>query len=264
LKQNIGFIGFGNMAQAMADGLLASGIVKGEQLYACARQWDKLCRNTEARGMHACKNAMDTVQQCDIILLAVKPSQIDEAISTVKEQLQGKAVVSMAAGMLFDTYEQLLLPQTHHLSIIPNMPVSVCEGVILWEQRNSLQTEEAAAIEQLFSAIALIEKLESNQMTIGATVAGCGPAFAAMFIEAVGDGAVAYGLGREAAYRLCAQMMAGTAKQLIVNPQHPGQLKDRVSSPKGTTIQGVAELERLGFRNALISAIDRIEQFRLK
>ena len=254
MKQNIGFIGFGNMAQAMADGLLTSGIVKGEQLYACARQWDKLCRNTEVRGMHACKNAMDTVQQCDIILLAVKPSQIDEAISTVKEQLQGKAVVSMAAGLFFDTYEQLLLPQTHHLSIIPNMPVSVCEGVILWEQR----------IEQLFSAIALIEKLESSQMTIGATVAGCGPAFAAMFIEAVGDGAVAYGLGREAAYRLCAQMMAGTAKQLIVNPQHPGQLKDRVSSPKGTTIQGVAELERLGFRNALISAIDRIEQFRLK
>ena len=73
MKQNIGFIGFGNMAQAMADGLLASGIVKGEQLYACARQWDKLCRNTEARGMHACKNAMDTVQKCDIILLAVKP-----------------------------------------------------------------------------------------------------------------------------------------------------------------------------------------------
>ena len=108
----------------------------------------------------------------------------------------------------------------------------------------------AVAVEQLFSAIAFIEKLESDQMTIGATVAGCGPAFATMFIEALGDGAVAYGLGREAAYRLCAQMMAGTAKQLLVHPQHPGQLKDRVSSPKGTTIQGVAELERLGFRNA--------------
>ena len=179
-------------------------------------------------------------------------------------QAMGKAVVSIAAGMFFETYEQLLPPHTHHLSIIPNMPVSVCEGVILWEQRNSLQTEEVAAVEQLFSAIAFIEKLESDQMTIGATVAGCGPAFAAMFIEALGDGAVAYGLGREAAYRLCAQMMTGTAKQLLVHPQHPGQLKDRVSSPKGTTIQGVAELERLGFRNALISAIERIEQFRLK
>lgn len=264
MKQNIGFIGFGNMAQAMADGMLASGIVKGEQLYACARQWDKLCRNTEVRGMHACKHAIDMVRQCDIILLAVKPAQMSEAISTVKEHLQGKAVVSIAAGMFFETYEQLLPPHTHHLSIIPNMPVSVCEGVMLWEQRNSLQTEEAVAVEQLFSAIAFIEKLESDQMTIGATVAGCGPAFAAMFIEALGDGAVAYGLGREAAYRLCAQMMTGTAKQLLVHPQHPGQLKDRVSSPKGTTIQGVAELERLGFRNALISAIERIEQFRLK
>ena len=215
MKQNIGFIGFGNMAQAMADGMLASGIVKGEQLYACARQWDKLCRNTEVRGMHACKHAIDMVRQCDIILLAVKPAQMSEAISTVKEHLQGKAVVSIAAGMFFETYEQLLPPHTQHLSVIPNMPVSVCEGVMLWEQRNSLQTE-------------------------------------------------AYGLGREAAYRLCAQMMAGTAKQLLVHPQHPGQLKDRVSSPKGTTIQGVAELERLGFRNALISAIERIEQFRLK
>ena len=176
------------MAQAMADGMLASGIVKGEQLYACARQWDKLCRNTEVRGMHACKHAIDMVRQCDIILLAVKPAQMSEAISTVKEHLQGKAVVSIAAGMFFETYEQLLPPHTQHLSVIPNMPVSVCEGVMLWEQRNSLQTEEAVAVEQLFSAIAFIEKLESDQMTIGATVAGCGPAFAAMFIEALGDG----------------------------------------------------------------------------
>ena len=101
MKQNIGFIGFGNMAQAMADGMLASGIVKGEQLYACARQWDKLCRNTEVRGMHACKHAIDMVRQCDIILLAVKPAQMSEAISTVKEHLQGKAVVSTKLSRIF-------------------------------------------------------------------------------------------------------------------------------------------------------------------
>lgn len=264
MKQKIGFIGFGNMAQAMADGMLASGIVMGDQLYACARHWDKLCRNTATRGIHACKSVVDTIGKCDIILVAVKPHQVAEVLCAAAEELRGKTVVSLAAGMFFDTYEELLPSHIHHLSIIPNLPVSVCEGVILWEQRNSLSEAEAEAVEQLLSAVALIEKLESAEMTIGATVAGCGPAFAAVFVEAVADGAVLHGLSREAGYRLCAKMMAGTAKQLLASASHPGVLKDRVSAPKGTTIQGIAELERLGFRNALISAVDRIEQFRLK
>ncbi|EFP60941.1 pyrroline-5-carboxylate reductase [Erysipelotrichaceae bacterium AF15-26LB] len=264
LKEKIGFIGFGSMGQALADGLLAAGIVKKEQLYACAQHWEKLKHNTETRGMHACKTAEDTILQSDIILIAIKPDQIPEVLGSVKELLSDKIVISLAAGMFYDTYELLLLPKTHHLSIIPNMPVSVCEGIILWEQHNSLNAAEAALVEALLSSVALIEKLDSEQMTIGATVAGCGPAFAAMFVEAVGDGAVAYGLPREAGYRLCEQMLTGTAKQLMVQGMHPAVLKDRVSAPKGTTIQGVAELERLGFRNTLISAINTIEQYRLK
>ena len=243
LKEKIGFIGFGSMGQALADGLLAAGIVKKEQLYACAQHWEKLKHNTEIRGMHACKTAEDTILQSDIILIAIKPDQIPEVLGSVKELLSDKIVISLAAGMFYDTYELLLLPKTHH---------------------NSLNAAEAALVEALLSSVALIEKLDSEQMTIGATVAGCGPAFAAMFVEAVGDGAVAYGLPREAGYRLCEQMLTGTAKQLMVQGMHPAVLKDRVSAPKGTTIQGVAELERLGFRNTLISAINTIEQYRLK
>lgn len=262
MKQNVGFIGFGNMAQAMADGLLASGRINGEQLFACAKHWDSLCKNTQMRGMHPCRSTQDTVQKSDIVFLAVKPQQIPDITREIADLLEGKIVISLAAGMLFDAYEVLFHEGTHHLSIIPNMPVSVCEGILLWEQKHSLHEEEQHIVQELLSGIGLIQELESDQMTIGATVSGCGPAFAAMFVEAMGDGAVMHGLPRAAAYRLCAQMMAGTAKLLNSNNLHPGIMKDKVSAPKGTTIQGIAELEHGGFRNALIQAVDRIEQYR--
>ncbi len=256
---NIGFIGFGNMAQAMAEGLILKGAVKAEHIYACARDWNKLCRNAERYGIHSCKSPLDTVRQSDVVIVAVKPYLVEEALRPVLEELKGKILVSVAVSFPFERFEEFLIPGIHHLSTLPNTPVAVGEGIILCEERHSLTEEEFDLIKELFESIALVESVDAGHMGIAGTLSGCGPAFAAMFIEALSDGAVLHGLPRELSYKLASQMVLGTGRLQLASGRHPGAMKDGVCSPGGTTIVGVAALERKGFRSAVIDAIDAVE-----
>ena len=137
--------------------------------------------------------------------------------------------------------------------------IAVGAGVIACEQRHSLTDEELEAFENLFGRIALIEWVDGKLLSTASSIAGCGPAFAAMFLESLGDAGVKHGLPRATAYRLAAQMMMGTAKLHLETGTHPGAMKDAVCSPGGTTIKGVAALEKDGFRGCVIDAIDAIE-----
>lgn len=255
----IGFIGFGNMAKAIAEGLIIKNVVKPNQIYACARNWDNLCKSTEENGINACKTSQELVNESDIVIIAVKPNVIPSIIEPIKEDLKNKIVVSVAAGYTFDKYEELLLPGTAHLSTIPNTPVSIGEGIIVAEKRHSLSDKQHKLIDDIFSKIALLEFVDSNQLSIAGTISGCGPAFASMFIEALSDAAVKHGLTREASYKLASQMILGTGKLQIETGQHPGAMKDTVCSPGGTTILGVTTLEKKGFRGAIVDAVDAIE-----
>ncbi len=255
----IGFIGFGNMAQAIAQGLLRSGAVSGERIYACAKRWDRLEAATEPQGMHPCRDAREVAQNADVVFVAVKPYLVEEVCSPIKDVLAKKTVVSVAAGMTFERYEAILEPGTHHLSTIPNTPVSVCEGVWTCEETHSLAEDELALVQELLGTTGLVAMIDSKHLGIAGTVTGCGPAFVAMFMEALGDAAVKYGVPRALAYQLAGQMIAGTGKMAVETGQHPGALKDAVCSPGGTTIKGVAALEQWGLRNSVIKAIDAIE-----
>lgn len=256
----IGFIGYGNMAQALADGMLRKGALKPEQIFACAKNWDKLCRNARPKGIQPCRDAGEVARLSDIVVVAVKPYLIEEVITPIRELLRDKVVLSVAAGYLFDRYEELLLPGTHHLSTMPNTPVAVGEGIILCEDRHSLTEEEYRSVTELFSQIAVVEAVDAKHMGIAGTISGCGPAYAAMFMEALADAAVLHGLPRATAYRLASQMIAGAGKLQLQTGLHPGAMKDAVCSPGGTTIVGVAALERGGFRSAVIEAVDAIQK----
>ena len=258
--KKIGFIGYGNMAQAMAEGLMRTGAVCGEQLFACARDWEKLRRNTEPKGIHPCRDARETVLASDIVVIAVKPYLVEEVTAPVRELLREKIVLSVAAGMPFEAYEKILLPGTHHLSTLPNTPVAVGEGIIICESRHSLTPEEYRQVEEIFSHIGLLQAVDTKQMSIAGTISGCGPAFVSMFLEALADGAVLHGLPRPLAYRLASQMVAGTGKLQLETGTHPGAMKDAVCSPGGTTIVGVAALERGGLRSVVIDAVDAVER----
>jgi pyrroline-5-carboxylate reductase len=255
---NLGFIGFGNMAQALAQGLIYKRAIEPKQIYACANNWDKLVQNTKSKGFIPCKDARELVESVDMVIIAVKPHLVKEVIVPIKEELKGKIVISVVVNYPFEEYEKILTPQTHHLSTLPNTPVAVGEGIIVCENKHSLTTKEYTAFVELFSQIALIEEVETNTLRIAGTLSGCGPAFACLFIEALADAGVMHGLPRDLSYKLASQMMVGTGKLQLDTNTHPGVMKDAVCSPGGTTIVGVTTLERKGLRSAIIDAIDEI------
>lgn len=254
----IGFIGFGNMAQAMVKGLLLKKALSPQQIFVCAKNWEKLCKNARDIGVQPCKSPKEVIEQSEMVVLAVKPYLIEEVVSPVKEALLGKVVVSVAAGCLFDWYEKILAPGTHHISTLPNTPVSVGEGVIVCEGKHSLTERELEQFQTMFGYIGLVKEVDTDHFGIAGTLSGCGPAFAAMFIEALGDAGVLHGLPRDLSYELASQMLVGTGALQRATGDHPGSMKDAVCSPKGTTIVGVAALEKNGFRSAVIEAVDRI------
>lgn len=254
----IGFIGFGNMAQALAKGLISAGAVQPERVFVCAKHPDKVRRAAQAFGVRACRDAVETVDSAEIVVIAVKPHVVAEVLEPVKERLRGKIVVSVVAGYPFERYEALLPPGIHHLSTMPNTPVAVGEGIIICENRHSLSEEEYRLVEKLFSRIALVQLVETRLMDIAGTLSGCGPAFVCLFVEALADAVVKHGLPRDLSYRLAAQMVAGTGKLQLATGEHPGAMKDAVCSPGGMTIAGVAALEHKGLRSAVISAVDAV------
>lgn len=256
----LGFIGFGNMARALADGFVRTGALEPHRIGACARNWEKLCRNTEPKGFRPLADVSAVAEFADTVIVAVKPHQVEGVLAPVKEQLAGKIVISVAAGLTFEHYEAILAPGTHHLSTIPNTPVSVGEGIVVCERRHSLTGSEWRQVEALLGHVGLVMPVDTPLLGIAGTICGCGPAFVAMFIEALGDAAVKHGVPRADAYRMASRMIAGTGRLQLESGAHPGLMKDAVCSPGGTTIVGVAELERKGFRSAVIDAVDAIEE----
>ena len=254
----IAFIGFGNMASAMADGWIKSGKVSAAHLGAASRRFDVLKAKTDARGMTAFETNEAAARWADVVVIAVKPYLVRDVVTPLKAILSEKVVLSVAVNLLFDDYEALLAPGTHHLSTLPNTPVAVNEGIVICEARHSLTNDEKATADELFNALGLSVDVGAKAMPAAGTLSGCGPAFAAIFIEALADGAVRHGVPRVTAYRLASQMLAGTAKLQLATGTHPGAMKDAVCSPGGTTIVGVAALERRGFRSAVMDSIDAI------
>lgn len=255
----IGMIGFGNMAQALTRGWLGAGVLQGSQLYACARDREKLRRNTAALGIQACENLDSLLDSCEVLVLAVKPFMIESVLRPVLPRLEGRFLISLAAGWDFERFEALLPAGCHHISTIPNTPVAVGKGIFICEDRHSLSGEETALLEALLRPISLVQYLDTRLLGIGGVIGGCGPAFASMFMEALSDAAVMYGIPRAAAYELVSQMLAGTALLQLESGAHPGVMKDAVCSPSGTTIVGVAALEKAGLRSALIEAVRAIQ-----
>ena len=253
-----GFIGMGNMATAIASGMIGKGLAKGQDILAYAPHYDKLKRNADRIGFVPVEDIKEMVRDCDTLIMACKPYQIEEVLDQIGSLLGGKALLSIAAGWDFDRYAPLLPPETRVQFIMPNTPVMVGEGVLLFEEKNSLLADEREEWIRVFGALGMVRSIPSRLMGIAGAITGCGPAFIDMVIEALGDAGVKYGIARKDAYAMAAKMIAGSARLQLETGEHPGVLKDMVCSPAGTTIRGVDALEHAGLRAAMIDAIDRI------
>ncbi len=260
----VGFIGYGNMAQAIAKGAVNAGVLQGENIVACARNFEKLERNTSLIGARAIRTAKEVCEASDVIIVAVKPYQISEVLKPIAGLIdeRGTAIISVAAGWNLERYKDLLGNNVHVQCIIPNTPISVGQGVTLAESSNTLTDAQLSMFNALFDPISLVERVAGENMNIAMCISSCAPAFTAMYMEALGDAGVKYGLQRDCAYRLAAKMIEGVGALYMNERTHPGIMKDAVCSPGGTTIRGVAELESRGFRGDVISAVDAIENIK--
>lgn len=256
--ESLGFIGMGNMAQALAQGFIASGALKGERVFAYAPHQEKLRANAERIGFQPVASLTELAAAADTLVMACKPYQIENVVAELSDALSGKALVSIAAGWDFARYESVLPQSTRFQFVMPNTPAMVREGVLLFEEKTSLEKAERQELMDLFSTVGVVEVVPSRLMSAAGTVTGCGPAFVDLMIEAYADAAVKYGVPRAQAYALVAQMVKGSAALALETKEQPGVLKDAVCSPGGTTIRGVCSLEEDGFRAACIHSIDAI------
>lgn len=252
---NIGFIGMGNMAQAIADGLRNRCGMKKEQLFAYAPNQQKLSANGERIGFVPCASPEEVLKNCGTVIMACKPQQALETAEKLAEDLHGKALLSIAWGIDLAKYRAVLPEDVRIQYIMPNTPASVGEGVFLFEEENTLLPEEQKQVQELFRAMGHVHVLPRKQIDIAGAISGCGLAFVDQMMEAFSDAAVYYGLPRAISYELISEMLVGAAKLRLETGEHPAVLKDAVCSPGGVTIKGICALEKAGFRAACIDAI---------
>ena len=250
----VGFIGTGNMGGALARAAAKSPLT--ERLLLANRSAEKARRLADELGAEVCDNRA-AAREADVLFLAVKPQGLEAMVKGIRDELQSRdrvLIVSMAAGW---TVEKLtaLLGSHPVVRIMPNIPVAVGGGVTMLCASDEVTAEEKALVKELLAASGMVSELSEPLMEAASGVTGCGPAFAAMFVDALADGAVACGLPRREAIAYAAQMMKGTAELLLAGGEHHDALRDRVCSPGGSTIQGVRKLEEGAFRAAVMNAV---------
>lgn len=256
MDKTVGFIGFGHIATAVARGLIRTRSVRKTNVFAFDTDADKLKENAKEVGVSPVSSLGELVKLSDFIVVAVTAKAVPAALAPIADKLSGKIVVSFAAGYGFEEYSRILPDSVHLISAIPNIPFEAGEGMLLCENRHSLTDEEYAEFAALFGKTAVLETVSAGCFNAAGTLSGCAPAYVAMFVEALADAGVKYGVPRDTAYKIAAQVAVGAGKLCLETK--PSGVKDAVCSPAGTTIRGVASLEKDGFRGAVINAIDSI------
>jgi pyrroline-5-carboxylate reductase len=253
--ERVGFIGLGNMGAAILEGFISKGALKAENAGVVSRSVSG--RNlAEKHGVAVFQDVKELARFADMIILAVKPKDALAAIAGIKHELEDKALLSIVAGLNYRTIDEHLGNVNVRLMVtLPNTPVKVGQGVIAFtNETNFNETEKEFAV-RIFSTVALVLWVSEKTLAPYAALLGSGPAFVSLFAESLADGAVLCGVPREAAYRIAAKTMLGTAALLLETGEHPGIIKDNVCSPAGTTIEGIAVLEKNAFRSSLIEAV---------
>ncbi|WP_010649911.1 pyrroline-5-carboxylate reductase [Oceanobacillus massiliensis] len=256
MKRKIGFIGSGNMAKAMIGGIIKSGYAVPEDVYASNRTKLKLIDLEENYGIQTAEDNRTVAQESDIVFLSATPDVYPAIIEEIRDYIQDETIVILiAAGQTIAQNEERFEKKVKMIKAMPNTPVDVGEGMTSISLNSFVTEDDKREITELFECFGRAEIIDESLMNIASAVGGSSPAFGYMFIEALADGAVLHGMPRDKAYKIAAQALLGSAKMVLETGVHPGQLKDEVCSPGGTTIESVASLEMSGFRTAVIQAV---------
>ena len=251
----IGFIGAGNMGSAMIHGLTDSGLIAPDHLIASAHSDATLKRLQASFHIKTTLSNETVAKESDILFLAVKPNKFDEVIPQIAPVLKESCViVSIAAGKTIAALESAFVRPVKLVRAMPNTPAAVGEAMSALCVNDNVSDDELSEVQHLFDTFGKSEIIPESLMDAVIGVSGSSPAYVYMFIEAMADAAVADGMPRTQAYKFAAQSVLGAARMVLETGKHPGELKDAVCSPGGTTIEAVASLEAGGLRNTVIQS----------
>ena len=252
----IGFIGCGNMGSAMIGGILRKGVFEKNEIIVSNLTEEGSRKSREKLGVVTTMDNREVVKNAKIVILAVKPQFYEEVIGEVKDCLTPEhMIVGIAPGKTLAWLEEKCEQPLKVVRLMPNTPAQVGEGMTGACANDRVTKEDLDQILAITNSFGRTEVVPERLMDAVGAVSGCSPAYVFMFIEAMADAAVAQGMPRKQAYQFASQSVLGSAKMILETGMHPGELKDMVCSPAGTTIEGVRTLEKNGFRSAVFEAL---------
>lgn len=252
----LGFLGAGKMASALAKGFIHAGLATGDSILASDPYEAARASIAKDAGIRTTDSNLEVLKTSAVIILAVKPDQVSAVLGEAHPNFTEKhLLVSIAAGVTLARMESALPAGAKVVRVMPNTPALVGASASGFALGKAAGSEEAQLVQKLFSAVGTAYQVKETLLDAVTGLSGSGPAYVFLMIEALSDGGVAAGLPRDIATKLAAQTLLGSAKLLLETGQHPGALKDMVTSPGGTTIDGLHELEKGGLRAALINAV---------
>jgi pyrroline-5-carboxylate reductase len=255
--RTVGFIGAGNMAEALIRGLLEAGLVTAERLVAADIHEARRRQIHERYGVQTVADGREAAAKASILILAVKPQDMEAALRSIAASVdQSKTIISIAAGTPIAFIAERLPAKAKIVRVMPNAPALVLAGAAAIARGEHATAEELQIVETIFSAVGKAVVVEEKHLDAVTGLSGSGPAYVFLFIEALADGGVKMGLPRDVAQLLAAQTVFGAAKMLLESGRHPAELKDTITSPGGTTVAGLHAIERGRLRGTLMEAVE--------
>ena len=255
--KRVAFVGGGNMAEAMLRGFLAAKLIAPADITVSDVREDRLAQLAETYGIRTSTNNGQMVARADIVLLAVKPQVMGQVLEGLAEAITDRQlVISIAAGISTAALAAKLRGPVRLVRVMPNTPALVLEGASALTRGGQATAEDLETAARLFQAVGKVVVVDESAMDAITGLSGSGPAYVFLIIDALSDAGVKVGLPRETAQLMAAQTVLGAARMLLETKRHPGELKDMVTSPGGTTIAGLHALEQGALRSTLINAVE--------
>ncbi len=257
LKEKIGFIGGGKMGEALSNGIINAKLSTPGNIMVSDMIAERCRLLAKEIGIKTTQNNKDIASFADIIILAVKPQLMGDVLSNLKNDITHRhLVVSIAAGIPIRFIESRLQADIRIIRVMPNTPCLTGASATAFALGKNATDADGQLVFTIFNAVGKVFQLDEKYLDAVTGLSGSGPAYVYMFIEALSDGGVKMGLPRDVSTTLAAQTVLGAAKMVLETGQHPAQLKDAVTSPGGTTIEGISKLEDGGLRSAMINAVE--------
>lgn len=251
----LGFIGCGKMAGALVEGVLKAGAFEKEAITVSDKYPAAVKTLAEKHGVQTAADNASVAANSDVILLCVKPGDALDALQATREQLAGKLIISILAGVTLATLEKAAGGKARIVRVMPNTPALIHKGAAAYAPGHSATDSDSAVTEKIFSSVGTVFRVKEDLLDVVTGLSGSGPAYIYVVIEALADAGVLMGLPRDLALQLAAQTVSGAADMVLRTGLHPAQLKDQVTSPGGTTIAGLEALEGAGIRAAFLGAV---------